>query len=1014
MEQNMAKVLSRLDIILFANTAQYRSEIKDTQKDSKKLFDAIKKDAKEMSKVAATSFAATSAAAITATAAMVKQQVEMASELTRTARVANTSVQQMQKLAIAAKQVGIEQEKLGDIYKDTQDKIGDFLSTGGGEMADFFENIAPQIGVTAEQFRKLSGKDALQLYYDSVQKANLSTSEQIFYMEAVADEASALIPLLKDGGAGFKLWADAAENAGAIMDEKTIKATQELQASTELLKLSWQGAKNQFTQAIIPVLSDVSGELVSNANAADKARQAGEYFANTLKFVAKAGLGVIAVFDTVGKTIGAFAAAGGTLMEGVKLTDPVFLQQIKMAMNAKNAWQTLKIGISDVGDTLGSYGNAIARIDKLGSGLNNKMIQDVVALNQAQNEFNKTLGITGKEYQEQQKAAEEALKKQKIAAKAVNATVLAHAKKYDYAKLEKQYNLPSGLLAAISMQESRGNANATSPVGAKGEFQFMPATAKRFGIAGQERNTAKAAEAAAKYLSFLLKKFGSLDKAIMGYNAGEGNVANGRAYKFKETQNYLKNVKAYHAYMNGGIDGSVNINSLLENETQQVAQQLQKQHELRLRYADDVTKIELQLADDIANIKSANFTQDEEKKYIEQLTKQAASEILIYKNTQDKKLAEFAEFKLSETQLIKLNAGKHIADVKTDISLTEKQRQQIINLINERTQLELAKQKLINDRKISAMTAYRKSELEKIREQYEFERRQLELNKQLSTEQLTQQIELLNAQKNNDISKLQTDQRNGAVGLFAELTGNSGLFAIQNELETRKKIIDDALANEAISFGEHTELLKMIEKDAFEKRRQTITSEMEGIANSLTSITGNLLGKQSKAYRVMFAVEKGFAIARSIMAIQTGIAQAAALPFPTNLPAMASVAAATASIISNLQAVRQPNVVGQAHDGIANVPQEGTWLLDKGERVIKPKDNQKLTQFLEKQSQGQGLVVQINNYSTAKVEAKQDTDGQLKIMITDAINQQVPRQLANPNSNISKALKQNWQTIPRR
>lgn len=51
----------------------------------------------------------------------------------------------------------------------------------------------------------------------------------------------------------------------------------------------------------------------------------------------------------------------------------------------------------------------------------------------------------------------------------------------------------------------------------------------------------------------------------------------------------------------------------------------------------------------------------------------------------------------------------------------------------------------------------------------------------------------------------------------------------------------------------------------------------------------------------MFAVSKAFAIANSIIKIQQGIAEAASLPFPVNIPAMATVAASTASIVSTIE-----------------------------------------------------------------------------------------------------------------
>ena len=54
----------------------------------------------------------------------------------------------------------------------------------------------------------------------------------------------------------------------------------------------------------------------------------------------------------------------------------------------------------------------------------------------------------------------------------------------------------------------------------------------------------------------------------------------------------------------------------------------------------------------------------------------------------------------------------------------------------------------------------------------------------------------------------------------------------------------------------------------------------------------------------MFTAQKAFAIAQSAIAIQQGIAQAFSLPFPLNLAAAATVAAQTASIVSNIKAIR--------------------------------------------------------------------------------------------------------------
>jgi hypothetical protein len=53
-------------------------------------------------------------------------------------------------------------------------------------------------------------------------------------------------------------------------------------------------------------------------------------------------------------------------------------------------------------------------------------------------------------------------------------------------------------------------------------------------------------------------------------------------------------------------------------------------------------------------------------------------------------------------------------------------------------------------------------------------------------------------------------------------------------------------------------------------------------------------------------------------------------------------------------------IAGQAHAGMENVPREGTFLLDKGERVLAPEQNQDLTDFLSGEAAGGVNIGQLN------------------------------------------------------
>ena len=192
-----------------------------------------------------------------AAAAFVRQTGEAADAITNLARVAGTSGSEFQRYAFAARTVGIEQEKLSDILKDVQDKVGDFLQTGAGPLADFFEKIAPRVGVTAEQFRNLGGADALQLYVNSLEKANLSQSELTFYLEAIASDAALLLPLLRDNGRAMGELGDKAERLGVVMNDRALAAAREFNRNLEELRDNATGAAREIAGPLIQALNDL-------------------------------------------------------------------------------------------------------------------------------------------------------------------------------------------------------------------------------------------------------------------------------------------------------------------------------------------------------------------------------------------------------------------------------------------------------------------------------------------------------------------------------------------------------------------------------------------------------------------------------------------------------------------------------------------------------------------------------------------------------------------------------------
>ncbi|HGW3601971.1 TPA: transglycosylase SLT domain-containing protein [Acinetobacter nosocomialis] len=251
------------------------------------------------------------------------QVIQTGNDIQKFSKLANASVREFQYYAKGAETAGISLESFADKMKDMQDRIGDFQQTGGGPLADFFTNIAPKVGVTIQQFQKLSGPEALQLFYNSLEKAGASTNDMKFYMEAIISDSSLLIPLLENGGEGFKKWGDAAEKAGAIMSDDLVKSLAQARENLQLMDLQWQGVEARLVNNVVPAIETVI-ENWDDIKAVTIAVSAGiatrfvpalvvatYQLGQTAIFAVRAGVGLASFARSAGATAGVMALLGG-------------------------------------------------------------------------------------------------------------------------------------------------------------------------------------------------------------------------------------------------------------------------------------------------------------------------------------------------------------------------------------------------------------------------------------------------------------------------------------------------------------------------------------------------------------------------------------------------------------------------------------------------------------------------------------------------------------------------------
>jgi len=258
----MAISAQELNIILSARDKQFAKAMADNQKrverfaaksqkqlsNTGKSFSALGTAAKRLVPLLAAAFGARA----------ISNMINAAAELGNLASVAGLSVERFQEVAFAAQQFGVSTEKMADILKDVNDKFGDFVQTGAGPLADFFENIAPAVGLTADAFAKLSSEEKLGKYIQALEKANLSQADMTFYLEAIASDSTLLQKVFANNGAELDRLSTKIRDAGGVMDKEMVDKAK---AAKEEFSLASEVINTQFAVALgdlTPLLTDAA------------------------------------------------------------------------------------------------------------------------------------------------------------------------------------------------------------------------------------------------------------------------------------------------------------------------------------------------------------------------------------------------------------------------------------------------------------------------------------------------------------------------------------------------------------------------------------------------------------------------------------------------------------------------------------------------------------------------------------------------------------------------------------
>ena len=234
-----------------------------------------------------------------------------------------------------------------------------------------------------------------------------------------------------------------------------------------------------------------------------------------------------------------------------------------------------------------------------------------------------------------------------------------------------------------------------------------------------------------------------------------------------------------------------------------------------------------------------------------------------------------------------------------------------------------------------------------------------------------------------------------------EDTAKAQLAKIEELNNAELQLNEEAQAKKIAMLEAYNDKVKMLQM----AQAEIVLGASAGMFDSLTEIAEATAGKQSGIYKAMFAASKAFAIAEAVVKIQQGIAAAAANSFPYNIIAMASVAAATSSIVSTIQSAKL--TFGGAREMGGPVQANKTFLVgEAGPELFTPSGNGNITPNDALGGKPSNVKVIINNYTdaTAEVSERQDDSGKVIEVMIKRVKGELASEVRDGRGDVNRAL----------
>ncbi|EJO3109107.1 tape measure protein [Acinetobacter baumannii] len=413
----------------------------------------------------------------------------------------------------------------------------------------------------------------------------------------------------------------------------------------------------------------------------------------------------------------------------------------------------------------------------------------------------------------------------------------------------------------------------------------------------------------------------------------------------------------------------------------QLERQQDLQRSLENEVASEVGRINNNRKARLEDVDKANFSPERTAEIKAEINRRADNDIAIAKQALRTKLEDYKEFQKTEEQLLEESFNRKKFNAAHDLELSKFEQKQAVELLEQQKQQELGLLKLAQEQRLFQARLSLLSETQAMQERYRLEREEILKNTKLSIEEQQKLIALSKANQDKETRDKVNNAAQNWGGIQADMNGTGEFFRQDQERFSRLNAANDLADSQfaATDLNEQNSLdglnaqfeAGLIKQQDYENQKTAIIQAAQDQRNqiaaeyaknaqdiedkyqqdrlntqiafggqmmgSLTSMFGSMFGEQSKAYKIMFAADKAYAIAAAGIAIQQNIAAASEAGFPLNIPLIAGAVAQGASIIANIRAIKDQGFADGGYTGSGG-KYEPAGIVHKGEVVWSQED----------------------------------------------------------------------------